>query len=267
MRKPTDFQNRTVTIYALIDPRDNQLRYVGRTVLPLVRRLKHHIHQANKNERRYCQCWIRAVLKDGHKPEIVDLETVPGSQWEEAEQFWIAYWKYIGADLTNLSIGGGGSLGYVIPQHVREKMSKSHTGLIHSPEHCAAVGAALKGKIPPPHVYEALRKAISGKPLTDETKKKLSAALKNRIVTEETRKKMSNWQRGKIISADVIKRVSASLRKNSLENERGVCLGKKKKWRALIFTNGKQIHLGSFNTREEALIKRKEAERLYWGVQ
>ena len=41
--------------------------------------------------------------------------------------------------------------------------------------------------------------------------------------------------------------------------------GRNKCWKAYIFVNNKQKHLGYFYTKEEAIIKRKEAEKLYFG--
>jgi len=38
-----------------------------------------------------------------------------------------------------------------------------------------------------------------------------------------------------------------------------------KKWIALIIKNKKRIHLGYFNTKKEAVLARKKAEKLYFG--
>ena len=38
------------------------------------------------------------------------------------------------------------------------------------------------------------------------------------------------------------------------------------KWRAKITVNYKQINIGEYETLEEAIVARKDAERLYWNV-
>jgi len=39
------------------------------------------------------------------------------------------------------------------------------------------------------------------------------------------------------------------------------------KWRAVIYVNKRQVHLGDFKTIEEAITARREAEERYWGNQ
>jgi len=48
------------------------------------------------------------VLSAGHQPELVILESVGIADWQDAERHWIAYFKYIGANLTNSTLGGDG---------------------------------------------------------------------------------------------------------------------------------------------------------------
>lgn len=67
----------------------------------------------------------------GNRPESVLLEEVRGGDWEEAERFWIAYWKFLGASLTNLTEGGecGGSKGRVVSEETRRRISLSQIGI------------------------------------------------------------------------------------------------------------------------------------------
>ena len=56
------------------------------------------------------------------------------------------------------------------------------------------------------------------------------------------------------------------LRNNNTSGITGVSLYKQtNKWRAYIEYNQKYIHLGLFNTKEEAIKARKEAELKYFG--
>ena len=57
-----------------------------------------------------------------------------------------------------------------------------------------------------------------------------------------------------------------SKRSDNTSGHPGVCwLKQSSKWRACIRHNQKQIHLGCFNTIEEAIAARKAAEKLYWA--
>ena len=78
-------------VYALRDPRDNTIRYVGMSV-DARQRLTQHLHGyvGNKYERR----WISELQKIGLSPTLLILETIPEgpNAYEiacEREKFWI----------------------------------------------------------------------------------------------------------------------------------------------------------------------------------
>lgn len=55
------------------------------------------------------------------------------------------------------------------------------------------------------------------------------------------------------------------IRKNNTSGYKGVCWHKRtSKWRAQIGHNRKQIHLGYFNKKEDAIKARKQAEKKYF---
>lgn len=100
---------RKVTIYALIDPRDSRVRYVGKTVQPLAKRVKQHIGQAGKHRRQRCGNWILHLLGLGLEPTSIVLMELNESQgWEYWERFWIDWFRGLCPDLTNLAEGGEG---------------------------------------------------------------------------------------------------------------------------------------------------------------
>ncbi len=92
-----------VVIYVLKDPRNGEVRYVGKTN-NLERRLDHHIREAKKREKTYKARWIRGLLAEGIKPVAEVLETCDESTWQERERFWIAHFD----QLVNTSVGGIG---------------------------------------------------------------------------------------------------------------------------------------------------------------
>ena len=98
-----------VQIYALIDPRNNQIRYVGKTVNPLISRLREHIWTSRTN-RSKCRraLWIKELCELNLKPEIALLETVNESEWKDAERRWEKKLKKQGFALLNDKPTGGG---------------------------------------------------------------------------------------------------------------------------------------------------------------
>jgi hypothetical protein len=96
-----------VTIYALIDPRDSAVRYIGATN-NINRRLSDHLKDTPKYDH-YNARWIRSLLSAGLEPKLRILEWVsPERDWAEQEKRWTAIYKADGASLTNGSEGGKG---------------------------------------------------------------------------------------------------------------------------------------------------------------
>lgn len=102
-----------VYIYGLVDPVSKEIRYVGKTVQSVENRLASHLSKAKTSKKKtHVYCWIKSLLTQNLKPDIVVLEEVDSKTWEESEKFFISYFKYIGADLTNNTEGGeAGTLG------------------------------------------------------------------------------------------------------------------------------------------------------------
>lgn len=116
--------SKTTLIYGLIDPRTQELRYVGKTTLKPRQRLKTHRYAAReKGKKTYANAWITDLLRNGLDPELFIIDEIPpGDDWIAAEQFYIEYFRFIGAKLCNLSIGGEGATGYC---HSPESIAKS----------------------------------------------------------------------------------------------------------------------------------------------
>src|SRR3990167_10832280 len=106
-----------VYIYALCDPRDDAIRYVGRTV-NLKDRYRNHLKAKWGTHR--C-CWIKGLKAIGLKPKMTVLEIVREAECRKAEIWWIAHLRENGYDLTNHSDGGDGILNPT--PDTRERMS------------------------------------------------------------------------------------------------------------------------------------------------
>lgn len=93
---------RTLVIYALVDPYDDCVRYIGVTSRTLAQRLALHLQKptnAGMGE------WLRGLMATGERPKIVKLEWVSRNEWEDAERGWI-YWCRERGQLLNIDRGG-----------------------------------------------------------------------------------------------------------------------------------------------------------------
>jgi GIY-YIG catalytic domain len=94
-----------VYIYALLDPRSNEVRYVGKTNNPVKRKNNHsspsqaELHGRAKNK------WVIELREIGLRPEFKILEECDENNWNERERFWIAHYGGI-RKLLNARLGG-----------------------------------------------------------------------------------------------------------------------------------------------------------------
>jgi hypothetical protein len=96
-----------VFIYALSDPRNNQVRYIGKANNPEDRYTNHFNSARDKNTHK--RNWINNVRKDGLRPELIIIDEVPKSEWVYWEKFYISLFKTWGFSLVNYTEGGDGS--------------------------------------------------------------------------------------------------------------------------------------------------------------
>ena len=102
-----NLNKRKGVVYCLIDPFDNQVRYVGFTVSKLRVRIAQHRYIAKKqlNRTAYSINWYRNCLDKGKEPLVKVLETdIPKDLWKEREDYWISNFD----NLTNQREGGCG---------------------------------------------------------------------------------------------------------------------------------------------------------------
>src|SRR5712691_11915834 len=90
------------TIYALIDPRNDVVRYIGMTATPLGHRL--YLHLTNERGKRTKKTeWIRELQQADLQPNIQALEEniENAQQAGRRERHWIHHYLDSGAPLTN----------------------------------------------------------------------------------------------------------------------------------------------------------------------
>lgn len=125
----------SVYIYGLKDPRDYQIKYIGKTV-DINRRRKEH-NQIHRNKKSRKNSWIAHLVKNNMQPIMEILEECEESDWIERERHWIRYYKELGFDLKNMTLGGESNDGYIFTPEDRLKQSESQK-LRHKISPCSA---------------------------------------------------------------------------------------------------------------------------------
>lgn len=97
----------TTNIYVLKDPRNNQIRYVGKANDPEYR-YKNHINKC-RDKNTHKRNWINELRKEKLKPILEIIDTVPVEKWKEYEKFYIKKYMEEGYDLVNYTDGGDGA--------------------------------------------------------------------------------------------------------------------------------------------------------------
>lgn len=184
--------NRTVRIYVLKHPDTSEVRYVGKTIKSLSKRLGNHIANAKGNKHnKHLSNWILKILSENKKPIIELLEECEYSVWQEREKYWISQFP----NLINLTIGGDGCEGFTHDPETISKLKGINKGRKHTEEFKLRMSLRLKGK-----------------PLTEEHKANIGKANRGRKASLETRRKLSESHKGIFPSEEARKRRSEAVK-------------------------------------------------------
>jgi hypothetical protein len=150
-------------IYALIDPRYDEVRYIGtstdpwtRVYLPYVpgRPWQSHVAQALNGGKTHKDYWLQGISSAGLLPLMTVLEwgvwTV--EQCAEREIWWISFYREIGTPLLNQSGGGEQTPLWKMSDETRALISKHTKEAMARPEVIAkgeAARALYREKNPP----------------------------------------------------------------------------------------------------------------------
>lgn len=156
-------------IYGLINPRNGQLRYVGKSSSGTARPRQHwRPGNLSKDPNQHKVRWLRQLLAAGLKPEVEVLETCDSAEaLSEAEQHHIAYWRMVGCNLVNIAEGGAGGATKWGPmsEATKARISAGNKGKLKGfkrpVEVCQKISASKKGRQAP----WVLRR---GRPVMDE---------------------------------------------------------------------------------------------------
>lgn len=241
-----------IRIYVLSDPRNEDIRYVGKTKQAIEKRLKQHLRDRNNNRRTN---WIKSLRKVGVSPTILLIENTDEQNWEIRERYWIKYYRSLGYDLTNLTDGGegtsnpapetrarmseahkgekNGNYGKPMPFEQRERLSEirlamNTAGWHHRPDTLARMLPLRRGE----------NHYMFGKHHPESTKKKLSDAMSGenhpnfgKHYSEEVIENMRKGHIGQTISEEQKRKTSATLTgvPKTEEHRKNISLGLKGK--------------------------------------
>lgn len=200
-----------VRIYGLYDPRTDVCRYVGKTKVKLLERLKGHIRDAKRRKhsvRRFS--WVLSLLAANTSPEIRELELVTEETWRDVEKQWIAKFRAAGVDLVNTTDGGDGASGMRHSAETRARISASSRLAQASPEVRAERGEILRKKYADPEMRRKMSALGKVSHNTAEYKAKASALFKEIWNRPEKRAQRSAALKGRILSPEWRAKISAT---------------------------------------------------------
>lgn len=186
-----------VCIYGLLDPRDGQIKYVGKTK-DLAQRMKDHLKDAKRSNTPK-NAWLLKLGRLDLCPEMIVLEEVSKAMWPEAERRWIADMRKRGIPLKNICDGGEGRTG-PLSDETKRKLSIANRGRKWTPEQRKRASEAQMGHRVSSATKERLRRAALGRKHTKQSREKISQAHRGVPKSEEHRKKIGLAHKGRIFS-------------------------------------------------------------------
>jgi len=242
--------DKRVYIYALVDPRNKSIRYVGWTSQLPEKRLCAHLSEARLGKISHRYNWLRELLREDLKPEITILEEISYPEREEKERYWIAYFGR--ESLVNGTDGGEGSLGYKHSPEVLERLKIFHQNRkeetnrkISETKKSLHYSSYWKGKHLRPETIEKLKLSKVG------TQSKENNPFYHHTHTKETKEIMSQ----KAIDGRRGESTQGKKRnfKNKSSSSCGVSRTSDGKWIARISKEKVRYYLGYFDTEIDAI--------------
>jgi len=193
------------------------------------------------NRNRHHQAICAKVTREGFAIEV----KIVSCGLSERESFdleikRIAFWRDIGVDLANATLGGDGVTGLTHSDKSKEKMSSAKRGRVlseetrknmsisqmaisekksskikelwKSEEYRKRMSDAHKGKTLSASARAKVGAASRGKPRSEETKIKVSKGLMGHSVSDESRARMSAAQRGSVHSDETKRKRSEAMK-------------------------------------------------------
>ena len=110
-------------VYALVDPTTNEIRYVGKSSQG-IKRAYDHKKASNLKVFTHKTNWIKKLISSGLDYNVQIIEICNDDNHAiEREIHWIKHYRDLGLNLTNLTGGGEGNVGWNPSEEVRKNMS------------------------------------------------------------------------------------------------------------------------------------------------
>jgi len=156
-------------IYGLVDPRNNQIKYVGQTIQGIERFRQHYYNKASEGPRSKKHNWVNKLKKLGLVFQVVYLEYVDGvDSLNDREIYYIKKLRSEGLELLNHDDGGGNTKRLPMSQDLKDHLSAKTIAAWEDPEKRARMVANIKGRPSP----------LRGKPRSESFKAKIKLANK-----------------------------------------------------------------------------------------
>jgi hypothetical protein len=181
-------ENSNFIIYGLTDPRDGDIRYIGKSTKGL-KRPREHGKKGRSNAK--CKNWLSCLAKCNLQYGIKILEYCATiEELNYAEKNWIKKGREYGWNLTNLTDGGEGAPGCVKSAATRQKLSKAATERQADPEIRERIRQRLLGHKVSDETKEKIRWSLTGRKLSKDHADNIRKALKGRIFTDDHKQKL-----------------------------------------------------------------------------
>lgn len=185
-------------IYGLVDPRTNEVRYIGKTQQSPNIRLRAHMLDRSNCHRVH---WLRELAALGLEPDIVLLEAIEGAwPWQESERYWIAHGRKVGWRLTNNTSGGDGVSD--LPPESRERIRQAWIGRKHSAETRRKIGVASTQRKHSDEWRSLMRAKMSGRVIGWSTKISEANRKLDAKAISEIQRRLSCGEKVCVLAAD-----------------------------------------------------------------
>lgn len=193
-------ENNCFYVYAFFRPWNGEPFYIGKGK---GRRIDRHERSSKSHRNKH----FRSIFSKAARLGLIVPRAIirDGLKEKEAFELEVALIQIIGrrangGPLVNLTDGGEGVSGYQVTASDRKKISEGLRGRPKSPEHIAAVVAALKNSQRAKDGHERTAALRRGKKHSAESRAKMSATLSGRVLGQysvERREAISAGKRGK----------------------------------------------------------------------
>lgn len=254
-----------VTIYALLDPETQAIRYVGKTSQPLRTRVRAHINRAQGQKQIRSAKWIADLRAKSLEPVAIVLEQTQ-ADWEAAERFWIASLRATGTDLLNMTAGGSATPGLRLSPEAKAKVSAAARRQFSDPMARKRAAEFARAAWDDPDYVSRMKEKHRERATKPEYRANQSAKKKALWATEEYSQKVIEGHRNADHSTgakrmwmrpEYLAKREALIDQKCAEkgSVRGVSFDRRRgKWMAQFTVAGVHLAVGRFDTQDQAAI-------------